>query len=180
MSEDKVKRLAEIKSYLENRLKSIEEELELLRTLLRMVDEALARESFTSASALMERERAEVVGERASMEFDVRSRTGEKIAHVEVYSNRLVVRPEVTLHVNTPPFKAFLINKILEGFKKKDERRVHEGELTEDQVIRYEVKEEGGVLKELVIYNYGDRQRLFELRGVIRWTLNRMYEKEYS
>ena len=49
----------------------------------------------------------------------------------------------------------------------------------EGEALNYRVEEdERGVLKELVIENYGDKQRLFELRGAIRWTLNKMYEKE--
>ncbi len=178
MEEDRLKALAEAKAYLEKRLEDLQREIEVIRALLTLVDQALGRESFVTAAKLRE-ERAEVPEEKPISEFNITSRSGELIAKMLVYKDRIVVRPEVELHTDTPPFRSFLIARTLEGYKKKDMRRVDMGELAEDEVLDYEViEDERGVLKELIIRNYGDRQRLFELRGAIRWTLNKMYEKE--
>jgi len=177
MSENRVKALASAKAYLERRIKELEQEVEALKTLLALVDQALGRESFVTAAQLRA-ERKEAV-EKPISEFSITSRSGELIAKMLVYKNRIVVRPEIELHTDTPPFRGFLIARTLEGYRKKDLRRAEEGEISEDEALNYRViEDERGVLKELVIENYGDRQRLFELRGAIRWTLNRMYEKE--
>jgi len=178
MDEDRVRALAEAKSFLEKRLKELESEAKAIRTLLLLVDQALGRESFVTAAELR-KEREEVVEEKPISEFSITSRSGELIAKMIVYKNRIVVRPHIELHTDTPPFRSFLIARTLEGYRKKDLRRVEEGEIMEGEALNYRVEEdERGVLKELVIENYGDKQRLFELRGAIRWTLNKMYEKE--
>jgi len=178
MDEDRVKALAEAKSFLERRLKELESEAKAIRTLLLLVDQALGRESFVTAAELR-RGKGEVAEEKPLSEFSITSRSGELIAKMIVYRSRIVVRPHVELHTDTPPFRSFLIARTLEGYRKKDLRRVEEGEITGNEALDYRVEEdERGILKELVIENYGDRQRLFELRGAIRWTLNKMYEKE--
>lgn len=178
MDEDRVRALAEAKSFLEKRLKELESEAKAIRTLLLLVDQALGRKSFVTAAELR-KEREEVMEEKPISEFSITSRSGELIAKMIVYKNRIVVRPHIELHTDTPPFRSFLIARTLEGYRKKDLRRVEEGEIMEEEALNYRVEEdERGVLKELVIENYGDKQRLFELRGAIRWTLNKMYEKE--
>jgi hypothetical protein len=44
-------------------------------------------------------------------------------------------------------------------------------------MLSYDVEQEDGRLKAIVIRNYGDDRRLLELKNAIRWTLRRMYEK---
>ena len=52
-----------------------------------------------------------------------RDRGGETIAVAEVTRQRLKIEPvaEVTLKADTPPFKSFLLGKILSGMKSTDE-----------------------------------------------------------
>ena len=177
--EEEVKRLAELKAYLEKRLKELEEEVNYIRTLLSLVDEALSKRSFVPAAALAkERVRVMDMG-KSIMEITLTARTGEALARMEVFERGFVVRPLVKLNCSTPPFQAFLVNRILEGAKRRDEERVARGEIPEDEAFSYEIiKGKEGYLKEIRVYNYGDRQRLNDLRGAIRWTLNRMYERE--
>ncbi len=140
----------------------------------------LSRESFVSASELT-RTRAveEAPAERPLGEHVLSSRTGEPLARMLVYRDRAIVEPLVKLHVTTPPFRQFLVNRILQEMKNSDEERAREGLIDPDQVLDYEVEAEGDLLKRIVIKNYREERRLDELRGAIRWTLARMYEKEY-
>jgi len=179
---DKVKTLAEAKAYLEKRLEALEAEVRVIKALLALVDQALGRESFVSAAELRREEvPRERVEEKPISEFNIMTRQGETIAKMYVYKRKIVVKPQVKLHVDTPPFMGFLIKRTLEGYKRKDLRRLDEGEIGEEDVLDYEIIEgEDGTLSELIVKNYGDRQRFFELRGAIRWTLNKMYEKEHS
>jgi hypothetical protein len=60
----------------------------------------------------------------------------------------------------------------------KDKEAATAGTLPPDNMLTYEVEQEGGRLKAIMIRNYGDDRRLLELKNAIRWTLRRMYEKK--
>lgn len=188
VKDKKVEFLANAKSYLEKRIRELQEEISLLENLLRIVDEMLSQKSFVTATQLSiekkktgeaETRRAEIekLGKKI-FEINIMSRTGEILAILEAYENAAIIKPLMEFRITTPPFKAFLVNRILEGFKKKDEDRVLKGEITENEVFRYEIISEDDMLKEIRIYNYRSRERLYELRGAVRWTLNRMLEKQ--
>lgn len=183
MSGNSVKVMAEAKVYLEKRLEELSKEIEVIRLLLKIVNEALSQQSFVPASELqkpIETEKKSVPEQGKLVESSVLTyRTGEELAVVEVYdSNSLVIKLTTELSASTQPLQAFLIKKLLEPYRKKDEERVIKGEIDEDKAFRYEIVEEDGLLKEIRIYNYGDRSRLLELKSAVRWTLSKMLEKE--
>jgi hypothetical protein len=80
-------------------------------------------------------------------------------------------------NVNTPPFQSFFINRILEGMKNKDKERVERGELASDEAIDYNVDDEDGVIRKIVVNNYRDKERLDEIINTATWALARMLEK---
>lgn len=185
MSDEMVKMLAETKSYLESRLQELNREVEYIKTILRLIDEALSSRSFVSAAELRreapqeEAPRPAVEPGRKIMEMRLSTRSGDQIALMQVYERGVIVKPLIKLHSTTPPFRAFLVNRILEGFRKKDRDLVAKGEISESEAFSYEVVEdEERELKEIRIYNYRDRDRLTELRGALRWTFNKMSERE--
>jgi len=185
VGESRLKLLASLKARIEKRISELEQELSELKVLIHFIDEVLSKESFVPASELkrVEVEERPVVEhevlEKPIAEHTFTARTGEKLAKMIVYKNYLVVKPLIKLHVSTPPFRHFLLNRLLLEMRSSDEEKVQEGLLDPDLVIDYEIKTEDDVLKELIIRNYRERRRLDELRGAIRWTLARMYEKEY-
>jgi hypothetical protein len=83
----------------------------------------------------------------------------------------------VALKQTTPPFKSFLIGKILQGMKTKDEEMVRAGKLSKGLVLRFDVEESNGVLGKLVVENYRDKSRLNEILSTVSWTFSRMLEK---
>jgi len=178
-----VQRLAEAKSYLQRRIEELEAELELLRTLSKLVDAALSRESFVRASELPREAPAPPAAEGPSdmgqllSETSVTSREGRELAKVLTYERGVVVRPLIDLPVDSPPFRSFFLAKILDGYRRKDEELVKAGELAEDEAFDYEVREEGGLVREIRIRNYRDERRLREIKSALRWTLNRVLER---
>ncbi len=187
MEGDRVRRLAEVKSYLQRRVEELEGELELLKLLINLVDSALSSESFTKASELP---RAEVERAAAPLapsvesrlgrmltEQSVTSREGKKLASLLVYEHGIVVKPLMEVPVDSPPIRSFFIAKILDGYKRKDEELVNAGGLSEDEALDYEVVEEEGLVKEIRVFNYREKRRLDELRSSLRWALNRVLER---
>lgn len=185
MENERVKRLAEAKSYIQKRIDELESEVELLKLILSVIDTALSRESFTKAAELPReapREAPQAPPAEADLgaqvsEAAVTSRDGRELARLVVYEKGLVIKPLMDLPVDSPPLRSFFIAKVLEGYKRKDEELVKAGEIPEDETFDYEVAEEGGLVKEIIVRNYRERRRLDEIRSALRWTLNRVLER---
>src|ERR1044071_1967072 len=52
---------------------------------------------------------------------------------------KIALTDDLNFNINTPPFKTFFLNRILEGMKTKDKEKVQKGELGESEVIDYKV-----------------------------------------
>jgi hypothetical protein len=185
LENERVKRLAEAKSYIQKRIDELESEVELLKLILSVIDTALSRESFTKAAELPReapREAPQAPPAEADLgaqvsEAAVTSRDGRELARLVVYEKGLVIKPLMDLPVDSPPLRSFFIAKVLEGYKRKDEELIKAGEIPEDEAFDYEVAEEGGLVKEIIVRNYRERRRLDEIRSALRWTLNRVLER---
>lgn len=85
---------------------------------------------------------------------------------------------DVNLNINTPPFRSFFINRILEGMKTKDKEKIQKGEINESEILEYEVNsDENGKIKSVTISNYREKERLNEILNTATWVFTRMLEK---
>lgn len=91
---------------------------------------------------------------------------------------RITLVDDINLNINTPPFKTFFLNRILDGMKMKDREKVQKGELIESEIIDYKVdNDENGKINSVMISNYGERERLNEIFNTATWVFTRMLEK---
>jgi hypothetical protein len=91
---------------------------------------------------------------------------------------RIALVDDINLNINTPPFKTFFLNRILDGMKMKDREKVQKGELIESEIIDYKVdNDENGKINSVMISNYGERERLNEIFNTATWVFTRMLEK---
>lgn len=193
-------RIAELKKYLENRIVELREELEFLQDILAIVDQVLAEKSFIRADEVRETE-VEAVGdfieeagevvEETPTETPVLIKTPtsetrirlitsqwggiEDLGVMFVSSNliRIVPNPEFSFRRDIPPFESFFIDRILEAMKRKDQNII-----PRDQAFNYEIIEgDNGVIREILITNYGSEERIREIRSAARWCLEKMLEK---
>jgi len=97
------------------------------------------------------------------------------LATAEVSPGTVVIvpAPGVNLNVNTPPFKSFFLNRILDGMKNKD---ANQG-IKEPDALNYKVEDDDGAIKRIVINNYRDKDRLQEIFNTSSWVFTRMLEK---
>ena len=112
-----------------------------------------------------------------------RARDDFLLANAEVSPDTVVIVPAsgVNLNSNTPPFKSFFLNRILEGMKSKDAEKMNQGALSESNALNYKVEEDnGGMMKRIVINNYRDKERLQEIFNTSAWVFTRMLEKTGS
>ncbi len=171
MSEEEIKKLAEYRLFLEEKVKELEEQVELYRGLLRVVDERLKQLSFVSAAEVPPAEEVRPLR---------RQKDGFLLANAYIRQDEITIVPVpgVNLYVTTPPFRSFFLGKVLEGMKKKDESEANIGRLSRDKVLRYEVAERDGRIERIHVFNYRERRRLNEIINTAVWTFTRMLEKQ--
>ena len=101
------------------------------------------------------------------------------LGSVEVMPAAAVIMPspEITLNVNTPPFRSFFLNRILDGMKTKDAEKVGQGAMKESDALTYRVEEDNGAIRRIVIENYREKERLQEIFNTSSWVFTRMLEK---
>ncbi len=201
-SEDDIRRAAEIREWLIKQIADKQEELDRLRNTLAVVDSLLKQGSFKAAATLAtEQPRAQIAptkqamatappppAKQSSLEVgkEVRPLKRAKddfvLANAEVTPGAVVIVPvpEITLNINTPPFRSFFLNRILEGMKSKDAERAGQGALKESDALNYRVEDDNGLIKRIVINNYREKERLSEIFNTSAWVFTRMLEKAGS
>lgn len=91
---------------------------------------------------------------------------------------RIPLVDDIDLNINTPPFKSFFLNRILEGMKLKDKEKIQKGDIDESEIIDYKVdNDENGKINSVTISNYRERERLNEIFNTATWVFTRMLEK---
>ena len=103
------------------------------------------------------------------------------LANAEISPDAVVIvpAPSINLTANTPPFKSFFLNRILEGMKNKDAEKVSQGAVSESDALNYKIEEDesGGIIKRIVINKYREKDRLQEIFNTSAWVFTRMLEK---
>jgi hypothetical protein len=85
---------------------------------------------------------------------------------------------DTNLNIDTPPFKSFFINRILEGMKTKDREKIQKGEINASEIIDYKVdSDQNGNIKSITVSNYREKERLNEILNTATWVFTRMLEK---
>jgi len=185
MSEENTrKKLAEMKTHLEKRISELNQERIVLNSFLEVVDTILAEKSFRKVEIptkkIIAPGRPPQTEERISArETAILTVGGTNLGEILFERGRLTVTPDKSMRfdVKSPPWRSFLIAKVLEPMRAKDAELSKVGKLQQSEALAYQATEEGGVLKTLVVRNPGDEKRLHELENAIRWTFKRMYEK---
>lgn len=194
---EKIKKLVAFKKKIENRVDELESELRELQTMLETVNILLLEKGFKHAEIAkapamtetlpMKEEAAEAEpsysapAEEYGSIIPLKTFTGELLAnlHPNKDSLRVVLAEDKTFSSDTPPFTQFLIERVLEKMKEKDEELTRSGQLMPDKVFSYSIVHDGEIIREITIENV-DTDRLRELKSSIRWTLEKMYEKMES
>ena len=110
----------------------------------------------------------------------MRSKDNFLISNAEYTSTyvRIPLANDINLNINTPPFKSFFINRILEGMKTKDKEKIQKGEINASEIIEYVVDgDQNGNIKSITVSNYREKERLNEIINTATWVFTRMLEK---
>jgi len=185
-TEDQLRRNAELKLWMETRIGELQEEMDRLKEALAVIDSVLRASSFRPATDIgptTARPELEEAGEEYEPIPEIRElkrdKGGDTIAVASVTRSKLKIEPvpEVVLKADTPPFKSFLLGKILGGMVANDEGAVGKGKVKKGEELKYSLAEKGGKIASLTVENYREKERLNEIISTTAWTFSRMLEK---
>ena len=107
-----------------------------------------------------------------------RGNDGKIIANAYVTPDQvsIILDKQVIINADTPPFKSFFLDRIIGEMKKKDFVEVENGKIQKESIIDYIINKNGADIREIIIKNYREKQRVTELINTAGWSLTRMLE----
>jgi len=178
VEEDKLKKIAELREILEERVRSLEAELDGLRVLLEFVNSILLEQSFKRVETVKPVPSPPPIPVHAEA-TPLKTPNGEVLASLYIGDDAIRVVPseDKRFSVDTPPFRSFLHDRVLLKMHERDREAAEEGRIPNDKIFKFEVKQDGDVIREIDIQNVAP-ERKREVIGAIQWTLEKMYDKK--
>ena len=188
---EKIKKFVAFKRKLEKMVEELESELNEQRLMLETVNSILLEKGFkrvevakapAATEVLPVREETPVQPPQPSAKYEnvisLETVTREPLANIYINQDslRVVLAEDKNFNIDTPPFKQFLVQRVLAKMQEKDSELARTGQLTPDKIFSYNIIQEDDRIHEIIIKN-SDANRLRELKSSIRWTLEKMYEK---
>jgi len=179
-----MKDIVTLKESLIEQIDKHQEGIEMLEKNITTLDLMLKESSFTKASQLETRKveiQSKTNAPKNSEENSIpikRGNNGKIIANAYVTPEQvsIVLDDEIKISVDTPPFKSFFLDRIIGEMKKKDFAEVETGKIQKESIIDYIITKNGSDIREIIIKNYRQKERVNELINTAGWSLTRMLE----
>ena len=187
-TEEQIEKILELKESIIDKMEKHQEELDFLQKNLDILDMVLKGSSFTKASSLPRNE----IPKNEDLKHDIKPKEEEKSESIpikknkdgEVIANAFVTPEKVSIILNDgigltdeiPPLRSFFIERIIGEMKKTDDVDVKDGKIDEGSVIDCIIKKNGPSIREIIIKNYRQKERLDEIINTATWSLTRMLE----
>jgi len=175
-SDEQIRDVLELKEELSEKIIKYKEQIEKLEKNISVLDTILKQSSFTKASDLT-RNAPKIIKQERKIAI-TKSSDGTTIANAFVTNNEvsIVLEDNVTHDPKTPPLKTFFVDRIIGEMKKNDIRQVEDGKIKNHEVIDCIINDNGSKIREIVIKNYREKERVDEIINTATWSLTRMIE----
>ena len=184
-TDEQIRKILELKESIIEKMAKYQDEIEFLQKNLDVLDVVLKGSSFTKASALAKnitKNESDILDE-SDIPAEVKkqivdSKDGGVIANAFVTPDQvsIVLEDGVGLTPETPPLKTFFIERIIGEMKISDDAAVKDGKINEDSVIDCVINKNGSAIREIIIKNYRQKERVDEIINTATWSLARMVE----
>ena len=188
-----IQEILEVKERMQRKITKYEEEIEFFKKNIAILDSILKKSSFSKASSLKMNNSSELP-RSSSHSSDVEQvkssnnttgtpirksgegQDGQILAYAHTKPNQLLIMidDKVTLDANTPPFKSFFIDRIINGMIQKDNEEVRNGRLEKKDAMNYTIKQDGSKIIEIAFNNCRDNERSKEIINTISWSFTHM------
>ena len=182
-SEEQVKDIVALKENLIEQIEKHQEAIEMLEKNLVILDLSLKESSFTKASQLSTKKVSTKVKSEPEEDKEnsipiKRGNDGKILANAYVTPEQvsIILNDEIEIDADTPPFKSFFLDRIIGEMKKKDTVEAEEGKIQKESIIDYIINKNGSDIREIIIKNYRQKERVNELINTAGWSLTRMLE----
>ena len=181
-SEEQVKEIVALKESLIEQINKHQEGVEMLEKNITVLDLFLKNSSFTKASQLeikKDEVKPEIIEKPVENSIPIkRVNDGKIIAKAFVTPDQvsIILDNEIAVNADIPPFKSFFLDRIIGEMKKKDTVEAENGKIQKESVIDYIINKNGANIREIIIKNYRQKERVNELINTAGWSLTRMLE----
>ena len=183
-SDDQVKEIVALRDNMMQQVDKHQEGIEMLEKNIVILDGFLKDSSFVKASKLKISNEPEIeknVEVPKTVEESIpikRGNDGKIIANAYVTPDQvsIILEEQVLINADTPPFKSFFLDRIIGEMKKKDFVEAENGKIQKESIIDYIINKNGTDIREIIIKNYREKQRVTELINTAGWSLTRMLE----
>jgi len=175
-SDEQIRDMLELKEELTEKIIKYKEQIEKLEKNISVLDTILKQSSFTKASDLTRNAPKTIKQERKIA--ITKSSDGTTIANAFVTNDEvsIILEDNVTVAPETPPLKTFFVDRIIGEMKKKDVEQVESGVIKKDDIINCVINDNGSRIREIIIKNYRQEERVDEIINTATWSLTRMIE----
>lgn len=179
--EEDTRKLLQFRESLENKMRLMEEELEDVRKAISEIDKVIVRQGFRQPAASTQALRTLAGPQEPSDEAgpSIIAKDGTTLGRMQMEGDVMIFTPSEEFQFTTgiPPFRSFLVERVLSNMRAADEERAANGEIPPDKIIEFQVQADGELLQSVTIKNYRDERRLREIQSSLRWTFDKMYDK---
>jgi len=173
-SDEQIHDILKLKDHIMDKIEKHKEEMDMLEKNLNILNSTLKESSFTKASALSSNK-----AETSSATIPItKGSGGEVIANAYVTPDQvsIVLNEEVGIEADTPPLKSFFIDRIIAEMKRKDSSEVQRGKIQPESAIDFIINKNGSQIREIIVKNYRQKERVNEIINTVAWSLTRMLE----
>ena len=178
-SEEQIRDILELKEWISEEIEKHQKDIERLEKNLVILDSVIKQSSFSKASSFISKSepKGTILSDKTTIPIK-RSTDNKIIANAHVTPDEVVIIPseDVTLDTETHPFKSFFLGRIIGGMENKDNLEVQNGKISEDAVINCIINKDGNKIREILIKNYRERERVNEIINTASWSFSRMIE----
>ena len=193
-TDEQIEKMLELKESIVDKMAKHQDELDFLQKNLDILDVVLKGSSFTKASSLprkselidetvikKEKPIVETVVKKEDTSESIqikKNKDGEVIANAFVTPEKIsiIMSEGIGLTDEIPPLRSFFIERIIGEMKKIDSADVKNGKIDQSSVIDCVINKNGPAIREIIIKNYRQKERLDEIINTATWSLTRMLE----
>ena len=185
-TDEQIRKMLELKETIIEKMSKCQDEIDFLQKNLDVLDVILKGSSFTKASALAKnitkQEEPDILDTHED-QLEIKkqiidSKDGVVIANAFVTPDQvsIVLEDGIGLTPEIPPLKTFFIERIIGEMKKSDNAAVKDGKINQESVIDCIINKNGSAIREIIIKNYRQKERVDEIINTATWSLARMVE----
>ena len=182
-TDEQIEKMLQLKESIVDKMAKHQDELDFLQKNLDILDVVLKGSSFTKASSLPRKSEpiVETIVKKEDTSESIqikKNKDGEVIANAFVTPEKIsiIMSEGIGLTDEIPPLRSFFIERIIGEMKKIDSVDVKNGKIDQSSVIDCVINKNGQAIREIIIKNYRQKERLDEIINTATWSLTRMLE----